>query len=290
MRMGKHINGQKLIVIGAVCAIVAAVHWPALGSKALSFDDQQYLIDNSLVQNPSLASAKRFFIEILEPSTVHGYYQPLAMISLMLDYAAGGRDNNLRPFHITSLAFHTANTALVIVLLYMLFGNIWAAAAVGLLFGVHPMTVEAIPWVGERKTLLAAFFALWSLILYVRYSRGGVWKAYAGCFAMYLLALMSKPTSVPLPAVMLLMDYWPLKRLSVKSIWEKLPLFALAGAFAVITYISQNRTASTASPTTYGPWHIPLVLCHNIIFYLYKMILPVNLSSHYAFPKPFDLS
>ena len=87
----------------------------------------------------------------------------------MLDYAAGGRENNLRPFHVTSLALHTANTALIIVLLYMLFGNIWAAAAVGLLFGVHPMTVEPIPWVAERKTLLATFFSLWSLILYIRY-------------------------------------------------------------------------------------------------------------------------
>jgi len=290
MRMGKHINGQKLIVIGAVCAVVAAVHWAALGSKALSFDDQQYLIDNSLVQNPGLASSKRFFIEILEPSTIRGYYQPLAMISLMVDYAAGGRDDNLRPFHITSLAFHTANTALVIVLLYMLFGNMWAAAAAGLLFGVHPMTVEPIPWVGERKTLLAAFFALWSLILYVRYSRGGGWKSYAGCFVMYLLALMSKPTSVPLPAVMLLMDYWPLGKFNLKTFLEKTPLFVLGVIFAVITYISQHRTASTVSPIEYGPRHVLLVLCHNIIFYLYKMILPVNLSSHYAFPKPFDLS
>ena len=132
----------------------------------------------------------------------------------------GGRENNLRPFHITSLALHMANTALIIVLLYLLFGNIWAAAAAGLLFGVHPMTVEPIPWVGERKTLLAAFFAFWSLILYVRYSRSGNWKSYAGCFLMYLLALMSKPTSVPLPVVMLLMDYWPLKRFSIKGFWR----------------------------------------------------------------------
>jgi tetratricopeptide (TPR) repeat protein len=288
--MVKDIKARILIITTAVCGVVAVVHWPAISAKALSFDDQQYLTDNPLVQNPGLGSMERFLTEVLEPSTVGGYYQPLAMISLMLDYAAGGRNNNLRPFHITSLAFHTANTALVIVLLYMLFGNMWAAAVVGLLFGVHPMTVEPIPWVGERKTLLAAFFVLWSLIFYVRYSRSGGWKSYAGCFLMYLLALMSKPTSVPLPVVMLLMDYWPLKRLSVKSIWEKLPLFALGAVFAVITYVSQHRRGGTISPTTYGPWHIPLVLCHNIIFYLYKMVWPVNLSSHYAFPKPFDLS
>ncbi len=216
------------------------------------------------------------------------------MISLMVDYAAGGRENNLRPFHNTSLAFHTANTALVIVLLYMLFGNIWAAAAAGLLFGVHPMTVESVVWVAERKTLLAAFFVFWSLIFYVRYGRDAGWKSYTGCLIMYLLALMSKPTSVPLPAVMVLMDYWPLKRFSVKSLREKLPLFVLGGLFAVITYISQDRTGGTVAPTQYGPLHILLVLCHNVVLYLYKilykMTLPVNLSSYYAFPKPFDLS
>ena len=206
-----------------------------------------------LVQNPGLGSAKRFLTEILEPSSVEGYYQPLAMISLMLDYAAGGRENHLRPFHVTSLALHTANTALIIVLLYVLFGNIWAAAAAGLLFGVHPMTVEPIVWVAARKTLLATFFSLWSLLFYVRYCNRGGRKSYLGCFATYLLALMSQPTSVPLPAVMLLMDYWPLKRLSVKTFLEKLPLFILGGIFAGITYISQHRTGGTISPTDFGP-------------------------------------
>jgi len=254
--MGKHIKAQTVIIIAAVCVIVALVHWPALSAKALSFDDQQYLTKNVLVQNPGWRSAKRFLMEVLEPSTVAGYYQPLTMISLMADYAAGGRENNLRPFHITSLALHTVNTALIIVLLYMLFGNIWAAAAAGLLFGIHPMTVEPIPWVGERKTLLAAFFALWSLIFYVRYSRSGSWKSYTGCFLMYLLALMSKPTSVALPAVMLLMDYWPLKRLKVKSVFEKLPLFVLGGIFAGITYVSQQRTCVAILPTKTGPVNV----------------------------------
>lgn len=282
--------GLPAVLIVAVCAIVAATYWPALSAKALSIDDQQYLMDNVLVKNPGWTSAKRFITEILEPSTVGGYYQPLTMISLMLDYAAGGRADNLRVFHVTSLALHTVNTALVIVLLYLLFGNIWAAAAAGLLFGVHPMTVEPIPWVGERKTLLAAFFALWSLVFYVRYSSSGGRKLYLGCFLTYLLALMSKPTSTPLPMVMLLMDYWPLKKLSKKAFLEKLPLFALGGISAVIAYISQHRTAATILPTKFGWGYVPEVLCHNIIFYLYKIIWPVNLSSHYAFPKTIGLS
>jgi tetratricopeptide (TPR) repeat protein len=178
----------------------------------------------------------------------------------------------------------------MVVLLYLLFGNIWAAAAAGLLFGLHPTTVESIPWLSERKTLLAMFFSLWSLILYVHYAHNGNRKFYFGCFLMYLLALMSKPTSVPLPAVLILMDYWPLKRLSIKALRDKIPFFVLGGIFAIITYISQHRTSVTVSPVEFGPWHVLLVLCHNIIFYLFKILLPINLTAHYAFPEPFDLS
>ncbi len=272
-----------------VCAVVFVAHWPAFNAGALSFDDTQYLTENKLVQNPSWTSAKRFLTEVLRPSTVGGYYQPLTSFSLMLYHAMGGRADYLMPFHRTSLILHVAHTTLVIILLYLLFGRIWIAAAVGLLFGIHPMTVEPIPWVGERKTLLAAFFAVWCLVLYVRYTHKNDKRFYVGSVIMYILALMSKPTSTPLPMLMLLMDFWPMNRLKWRTVWEKLPFFAIAGISVVITYISQSTTSGASLPGEYGPWRVPLVLCHNIVFYLYKIIWPVNLSSHYAFPKPLDL-
>ena len=133
-----------------VALTVAGAHWPALSAQALSIDDGQFLTENALVQDPGWASAKRFFTEVLEPSSVKGYYLPLSMISLMLDYAAGGRPDDLRPFHRTSLALHVLNSCLVIVLLYSLFGQVMPAVLAGLLFGVHPLTVEPVAWVGER--------------------------------------------------------------------------------------------------------------------------------------------
>jgi len=296
--IGKRLLSKNIVpaavLIAVVCATVTIVHWPALSAKVLSFDDSQYFTDNVLVQNPGWTSAKRFLTEVLKPSTVRGYYQPLAMISLMFDYALGGRENNLLPFHRTSLILHVANTALIIVLLYLLFGQIWVAVGVGLLFGVHPMTVEPIPWVGERKTLLAAFFSLWSLVLYV-YPRVTGHKSrvtgfYIGSLIAYLLALMSKPTSTPLPAAMLLIDYWPLRRLDRRAVFEKIPFFSLGAVSGVITYLSQSLAGSVISPGKFGPWRIPLILCHNIIFYLYKMVWPVKLSSHYPFPEPLNLS
>jgi Flp pilus assembly protein TadD len=101
---------------------------------------------------------------------------------------------------------------------------------------------------------------------------------------------MSKPTSTPLPALMLLLDFWPLKRLKWRVVSEKIPFFVLGGIFAIITYISQTRTAASISPGQAGLWRITLIVCHNIIFYLYKIAWPVNLSSHYPFPESLNLS
>ncbi len=278
-----------MLILPVVGAVLLA-HGPALSARALSFDDQQYLLDNYLVRNPSWASVARFLSEVRNPSTVNGYYQPLAMLSLMADCAMGGGPENLAPFHRTSLALHAANTALIIVLLYLLLGNAWAAAFAGLLFGVHPMTVETIPWVGERKTLLATFFALTSLVAYVRYVRTGRRRWYGLALAVFVLALLSKPTTTPLPLLLLLLDFWPLDRLSRKAALEKVPFLAVAGLSAVITYVSQKTSSGVYDPGALSPLRVPLTLCHNIIFYPWKMLRPVNLSSHYPFPEPMDLS
>jgi tetratricopeptide (TPR) repeat protein len=275
-----------------VAAVTAFAHWPALSAKALSFDDHQYLVQNPLVQNPGAASAWRFLTEVLHPSTVGGYYQPLTMISLMIDHALGGCVDDLSGFHRTSLALHVINTLLVVQLLYVLFGHLCAAAAVGLLFGVHPLTVETIPWVGERKTLLATFFALLSLIAYVRFARKPTRhrpKWYAVCLILFLFALLSKPTTTPLPLAMLLMDVWPLKRFGRRALLEIIPLLALAAVSAVITYLSQAASYVQA-PSEVGLSRIPLLICHNLIFYLRKMAYPADLSSHYPLPSPMSLS
>ncbi|MBI5764647.1 MAG: tetratricopeptide repeat protein [Planctomycetes bacterium] len=287
-------RGRLALLCVVVAAAVAAAHWPALSARAVSFDDDQYFVSNGLVRSPSLTSAWRFLSEVLEPSTVNGYYQPLNMISLMLDAAIGATPDNLRPLHRTSLLLHIANTLFIVILLRTLFGNDLIAASLGLLFGLHPMTVETIPWTGERKTLLATFFALCCFLTYLKYtrlpSRSAARKAYTGCTVLFALALMAKPTVTPLPLLLLALDVWPLKRLSVKSIMEKVPLLAIAGVSSVITFISQARTASIGLPTERDALFVPWVVCHNVVFYLWKMICPTGLTSHYAVPQPFDLS
>ncbi|GMU33160.1 MAG: tetratricopeptide repeat protein [Planctomycetia bacterium] len=265
-------------------------HWPALSARAFCFDDQEYFIDNPLVKSPGIDSAGRFFAEVFEPSTVRGYYQPLTMVSLMLDAAMGGSADNLRPFHRTSLALHVVNSLLLFTLLLQFFGRPWAAGLAAVAFGVHPLTVEPIAWVSERKTLLAAMFALASLVCYVRYTRARGRAAYAGVVVAYVLAILSKPTSLPLPVIMLLVDYWPLRRELRQSVVEKLPLFAFAALSAFVTYESQARTFGVELPGKHSWIEIPLRFCHNVAFYLFKIVRPMELSPHYPVPEPMGLS
>ncbi len=272
-----------LYLLIGVGAVVLLVHLPALSCRASFHDDTAYVRENPLVQNPSWGSVRRFFSEVGKPSTVRGYYQPLTMTSLMLDRFLSGRHESIRAYHCTNLLLHVANTALVAVLLYSLFGGALVAAVVALLFGLHPISVESVCWIAERKTVLATFFALWSLIAYVRFTRERKARFYLACVATYLLALLSKPITVPLPALMLLLDYWPLDRLQRRSVVEKLPLFVLAIVFGVITYVSQSRTTTVYLPGDYNPWQVPLILGHNVIFYLSKALYPVHLSAHYGY-------
>jgi len=285
----RHAVIPLLLIVGLV-AVVAGTYWPVLSAQAISFDDHQYVLENPLVQNPSWTSARRFLCEVRRPSTVAGYYQPLAMISLMLDCAMGGRPDDFRQFHRTSLALHLVNTCLVMGLMYALFGELWIAAMVGLLFGLHPLHVEAVATVGERKTVLSPFFALLCLIVHVRYARRSSLRSYAACMGLYVLSLLSKPTSMPLPLLMLLLDYWPLGRLNRRAVIEKLPFFVVGAGFAVITVVSQGQYGAVPMPGDYPLLRVPLILCHNIVFYLWKIVFPVDLSVHYPFPEPLGLS
>ena len=278
----------------AAMVITALVYWPSLASRAVSFDDHQYVLDNPLVKNPSAKSVERFFTEVLRPSSVAGYYQPLAMTSLMLDVAMGGGRENFTPFHATSLALHVLNAGLLTILLFQLFGRAWPAAAAGLLFGLHPLTIEPIPWIGERKTLLAAFFAFGSLVFYVGFVKTTLreWRAtlYSASLIFFILALLSKPTVVPLSVMLLLLDFWPLGRLNRRAVMEKIPFFVLSAGFAVITVVSQSRASTISMPTEQTAFRVPLIICHNIVFYLAKAVWPTNLSSHYPFPQPLNFS
>ncbi len=287
-------TARKFVIIAGsvivLSVIVAAAYWPALQSEAVFFDDDEYLVRNRLVKEPSWSSAKQFLTEVLEPSTVRGYYHPLAMISLMLDYAVGGRVDYLMPFHRTSLCLHVANTLLVVVLFYLLFGRYLPALIIGLLFGLHPLNADSVVWIAERKTVLAGFFTLCSIVLYLLSAKSGKKRFLLLSAAAYVPAVMSKPTSIMLPFLLLLLDFWPLRRMSKRTLAEKIPFFIIFFGAAAVIFVSQDRAADVTVPFDAPLVQVPMLLCHNIGFYLFKAVWPVGISAYYPFPEPFEFS
>lgn len=284
-----------LIALVVVAVVVTCVYWPVLDVRNFFSDDYLYVGHNKTVQNPSWESAARFLREVAEPTTVPGYYEPWPMITLMLDCAMGGDGRRgefgrLMPFRRTALILHVINSVLVGLLVYLIFREPFSAAAVGVLFGVHPLQVESVAWISQRKTLMATLFVLASLVFYVRHAQGKRWGSYAASVALFLLSLMSKPTALPLPVLLVIMDVWPLRRLSVRTLIEKIPYFALALVSGIISMTAMERTAFIDTPAEVGWGRALLILCHNIVFYLEKIFWPSDLSAYYPFPEPMSLS
>ncbi len=278
-----------VIAIAGVAVFTAIVYSPVLNSQARCFDDSEYVFQNQLITHPGADSIWRFLFEVTEPSSVRGYYQPLAMISLMTDYAISNDKETLNQFHLTNLSLHILNVTCVIIFLYLLCGNIWVSAAAGLIFAVHPVTVESLAWISERKGLLACLFAMLSLIYYILSVKQNKKPFYYCSIGLFLSALMSKPTIVSLPILLLLLDFWPLKRLDKNAIMEKMPYFILSICFGIVTIVSQYSTFGV-SPQSGGFYDRMLLIFHNTGFYLFKIFVPIKLCPNYIIPEPFAFS
>ncbi|HKQ58976.1 MAG TPA: tetratricopeptide repeat protein, partial [Candidatus Eisenbacteria bacterium] len=278
------------IAILLVASLVTAVHWPVLSTQALGLDDNLFVTGNPLVTRPGVSSVSRFFGEVLTPSSVPGYYTPLTMTSLMADWALGGRPGNLGAFHRTHLALHVLSTVLLLLILYELFGSLVAAACAALIFGLHPLTVEPLAWISERKTMLAAPCALASIACYLRRARGGGPGWLAASLLAYFLGLLAKPTIVSLPAILLALDHWPLRRLGRSALIEKWPWLAITVASVVVTTISQARTAPFPPPEQSGVLRPVLQIAYVLAFYAGKIVWPVDLTTAYVPPRPYALT
>jgi protein O-mannosyl-transferase len=268
---------DDLIVITVFVALaVATFHLPALEGGFINWDDPEYVTANPHIRSLSW-STLRWAFTTFDASNWH----PLTWLSLALDYRLWGLDP--RGYHLTSLSLHVANAVLLLLVLHSLTGALWRSAAVAALFGVHPMHVESVAWVAERKDVLCAFFLLLAIGAYVRWVRAPGWRTYAIVVLSAILALLSKPMAVTLPAMLLLLDWWPLRRLSWKTVAEKIPLVALAVAAGLATFLAQTESGAVAI----DPIPFPARLTNAIVAYARYLALtawPLRLSPWYSHP------
>jgi len=275
-----------------VLLVAMAVYLPTFSAEFLILDDTQYVTANPYVLYPSWKKLVACFGEVLRPTTVLGYYQPLTLASLMFDRVvegalSGGYTQTAEPFifHFTNIFLHGCNATLVFFLVLGLTRRSGTALFCGLLFAVHPLNVEVVCWVSQRKAVLATFFALLAVMSYARFARTERPHWYVAVIATYLAAILAKPTGLLLPLVFVLMDVWPLDRDARRRVNEKIPLLILAAIGGWIAYVSQTNAVDLTGHEGHRPLGVTvLVAGHNLVFYIAKMILPMRLCPEYLMP------
>lgn len=258
-----------LISVGLVF-LTAVTFWRVRNAEFVEYDDPVYVFQNPHVLNGLTWDG------LLWAATSVGYesnWHPLTWLSHMLDVSLFGK--NPSGHHLVNLGFHVCNAVLLFLLWRWMTGAVWPGALVAVLFALHPMHVESVAWVSERKDVLSTMFGLLTIFAYVRYTRRPRFNRYALVALLFALCLMAKPMLVTLPFILMLLDYWPLRRNGTakeataesrrnkrhlkagpgasigetlkRSFLEKLPLFVLSALSSAVTMIAQSRGGATLS-------------------------------------------
>jgi len=257
-----------------VAVLTAVCLSPMLKNEFTNWDDEYYVINNALLRGPDW---KGIFSQ-----QVLGNYHPLTILSYAFNYAISGLD----PFSylLVNYLFHIINTLLVFYFIWNISGkNKFVAAFVALVFGIHPMHVESVAWVAERKDVLYTFFFLLSLIQYWRYLLKGKRSDFWICFIFFVLSLLSKPAAIILPLVLLLLDYWKGRPITSKLITEKIPFFLLSIIFGVITVKIQNSSAM-AGLNIFSITDRLFFASYVLMTYFVRFFVPYPLSAFHPFP------
>jgi protein O-mannosyl-transferase len=271
------------------------VYWPVRNFSFVNFDDRQYVTRNYHVQAGFTLESMRWAFTAREVCNWH----PLTWLSHMLDCRIYGM--NPGHHHMTNVLFHVLNTLLLFYIFKRISGSLWGSAYIAALFALHPLHVESVAWVAERKDVLSTFFWMLTLWSYARYVESSRLDKYLLLILFYILGLMAKPMIATLPFVMLLLDYWPLKRFQLRLsrnespaiqkpfyfglIREKIPLFLLSAASGVVTYLVQKSGGAVDSLAAI-PFHDRIAnALVSYIGYIWKMFWPHNLAVLYPYPK-----
>ncbi len=275
------------IAVGLVAAVLA-IYAQTAHHAFVSYDDPGYVTGNVSIRDGITWQSLRWAVTTTDFYNWH----PLTWLSYLVDYHLYGL--NPRGYHLTNVALHAANTLLVFAVFRRMTGDVWPSALVAALFGVHPLHVESVAWVSERKDVLSTFLALLTMGAYVRYAERRAAGWYVTALGFFALGLAAKPMLVTLPFVLVLLDYWPLRRLERRgeAVWrslgrlmtEKLPFVVLSAACSVMTVYAQSAGSAVAALDRFSLGVRAMNALVSYVAYLEKMVWPVGLSVRYPHP------
>lgn len=274
-------GGRLHLVRAGLVLAVLLVYARAVGFGFVGLDDPAYVTDNARVLQGLTLEGVAWALRTTHAANWH----PLAWWSLMLDGTLGG--GQPWAFHLTGILLHAANALLLLELLVRATGKAWRGGFVALVFAVHPLHVESVTWVSERKDVLCTFFWLLAMLAWLAYARRPSTRRYLLVLLAFVAALAAKPMPVTLPALLLLFDYWPLRRFeSIRPgqlIREKVPLLALSATSAAITLFAQRAGGSIGSLEYFPPGTRLANAAVSYVAYIHRLFWPVDLAVYYPF-------
>jgi len=262
-----------------LAALTVAAFSPAFRAKLINWDDTVFITKNEVIKELSLTNVKKMFTE----HRAERLFIPLVWLSYALEIALFG-ENPTVVFHTVNLLLHIANVFLVLFLIYKLTGNYPVSLITAAFFALHPTRVESVVWVTERKDVLSTFFMLGALVFYVSYLRDNRRLSYSFSLLSFILAAMSKPMVVTVPALMMLIDYFAGEKfLSKRRLLEKIPFFCISLLLVYVTIELQKGRIKAEHAAHIGA--SMMIAADNIVFYLSKLFAPVGLSILYPVPE-----
>jgi Tfp pilus assembly protein PilF len=269
---------STLVICFGLTSLIWLVFGQTLGHQFVAYDDQNYVYENPIVNGGFTANGLRAAFTKSYSSNWH----PLTTLSHMLDCQLYGLDP--AGHHFTSVLLHTGAALLLFLFLRAMTRRTWATAFVAALFAIHPLRVESVAWVAERKDVLSACAFMSTLGLYFRYSVAPSAARYLAVMGTFALGLMAKPMLVTTPLLLLLLDYWPLRRLQRSGVLEKIPLLLLSVASGIATLLAQKSVVDYTEAT---PLMSRLANASTAtVTYIWQMFWPLNLTVIY--PRPPD--
>jgi tetratricopeptide (TPR) repeat protein len=277
-------NRQPWLAAAAIAILVWLFYSTSLNNLLTNWDDPGYIRDNPLIKDLSANGLKAIF-----STPVMGNYHPLTILTYAIEYSFVRLDPWL--YHLNSVLLHIVVTLLVFVFVNMLTKRIVAASVTAMLFGLHPMHVESVAWLAGRKDVVYATFYMAACIGWIKYLRATtnqkLW--YAGVIVLFLCSLLAKPVAVTLPLALLAIDYFENRTWSWGLILEKIPHFAISVAFGIRSMIDQKAFGSLATQNVdYSPLERLALGGYAFVTYLWKAVLPLNLSCFYPYPPKVD--
>lgn len=277
------VNGFFLLSFFVLITITAAIYFRSLNNRFTNWDDDHYIIENADIKTFHGDSLSYTFKKIFH-TYEQGNYHPLTMLSYCLDYERS--QLNPKSYHVTNLMLHLLNVLLVFCFIWLLTKQKWVAFITALLFSVHPMHVESVAWVSERKDVLYSFFYLSALCTYIFYLQKEKNKAlfYALTFLLFIFAVLSKAMAVSLPIAFFAIDYFLDRKITLKNSLEKAPFLVISFIFGVVAILAQRSGNAMDDIAQYNFFDRILFSSYGIMTYLWKLIAPMNLSCFYRYP------